>query len=179
MSEYIDTFKGWAEPIRQDLEAFKALLESPKADEYSKKLAGAALLYMVSRMDLIPDWNEGIGVIDDVMILRVSAQLSQGHERGALPTSAEVSLDRMANEADEIKAFLGATLYDKLKAYCAKLSDTTVRGRTPIQLVGDAAMRKALAIELDDELKRSVPMVIADPKDAELRLKAYLTHKLQ
>ena len=104
---HIDVFKGWAETIRQDIDAFKALLESTKADEQSRKLAGGALLYLVSRMDLIPDWNEGIGVIDDVMVLRVCAQLTQDLERGELPTSAEVSFDRMANEADKITAFLG------------------------------------------------------------------------
>jgi len=179
VAEFIETFKGWAETIRQDTEAFKALLESGKADDYSKKLAGGALLYMVSRMDLIPDWNEGIGVLDDVMVLRVCAQLTQNHERGALPTSAEISLDRMANEADQIKVFLGGPLYDKLKAYCAKQGETAVRGRTPTALAEDAAMRKTVAIEIDEELKKSGPVVINDVKDAELRLKAYLTHKLQ
>ena len=131
---HIDTFKGWAESIRQDIDAYKALLESTKADDNSKKLAGGALSYLVSKMDLIPDWNEGIGVIDDVMVLRVCAQLTQGHERGTLPTAAEVSLDRMANEADHIAKFLGGPIYDKLKSYCAKLGDAAVRGRTPIQL---------------------------------------------
>lgn len=176
---HIDVFKSWAETIRQDLEAFKALLESKQADEHSKKLAGAALLYLVSRMDLIPDWNEGIGVIDDVMVLRVCAQLSQSHERGAIPPSAEVSLERMANEADKITQFLGGPIYDKLKSYCAKLGDTKVRGRTPAQLSDDESARKALYVELDDELKKTVPIVVTDPVDAELRLKAYLTHKLQ
>jgi uncharacterized membrane protein YkvA (DUF1232 family) len=176
---HIDVFKGWAETIRQDIEAFKSLLESKKADDHSKKLAGAGLLYLVSRMDLIPDWNEGIGVIDDVMVLRVCAQLTQTHERGTLPTSAEVSLDRMANEADKISAFLGGPIYDKLKSYCSKLGDTKVRGRTPQMLYEDEAARKALYVELEDELKKSVPIVVSDPVDAELRLKAYLTHKLQ
>ena len=175
---HIDTFKGWAETIRQDIEAFQALLESPKADEHSRKLAGAALLYLVSRMDLIPDWNEGIGVIDDVMVLRICAQLTQGHTRGELPTQAEVSLDRMANQADAIQQFLGGPLYDKLKAYCAKLSDVAVRGRTPGALLDDAKLRKDLKSELDDEIKKTVPIVVNDPVDAELRLKAYLTHKL-
>jgi uncharacterized membrane protein YkvA (DUF1232 family) len=172
---HIDVFKGWADTIRQDIEAFKALLESTKADAASKRLAGAALAYLVSRMDLIPDWNQGIGMIDDVMVLRVCAQLTQGHERGALPTSAEVSLERMANEADKITQFLGGPLYDKLKAYCAKLVDQPV----PAQLADDALLRKALYVELEDELKKSVPIVVNDPTDAELRLKAYLTHKLQ
>ena len=176
---HIDVFKGWAETIRQDIEAYKALLESKQADSASRKLAGAALSYMVSRMDLIPDWNEGIGVLDDVMVLRVCAQLTQSHSRGPLPTTAEASFDRLAKEADKITLFLGGPLYDKLKAYCAKLVDQSVRGSSPQQLIDDEDPRKALYTQLEDEVKKSVPIVINDPVDAELRLKAYLTHKLQ
>ncbi len=176
---HIDNFKGWAESIRQDIDAFKALLESEGSDRESKKLAGAALLYMVSRMDLIPDWNEGIGVIDDVMVLRVCAQLSQVSARGALPKAADQALDRMANEADKITAFLGGPLYDKLKSYVSKLGEQAVRGRTPGKLVDEPELRKALYVELEDEIKSTVPIVVNDPTDAELRLKAYLTHKLQ
>jgi uncharacterized membrane protein YkvA (DUF1232 family) len=176
---HIDVFKGWAGTIRQDIDAYKALLESPKADEHAKKLAAVALSYLVSRMDLIPDWNEGIGVLDDVMVLRVAARLASGHERGALSTAAEVALERMANEADKITAFLGAALYSKLESHVAKLADQATRGRTPAQLCDDAAARTALYAELEDEVKRTVPIVITDPADAELRLKAYLTHKLQ
>jgi uncharacterized membrane protein YkvA (DUF1232 family) len=176
---HIEVFKGWADTIRQDLESYKVLLESSKADDNSRRLAGAALLYMVSRMDLIPDWNEGIGVLDDVMVLRVCAQLTQTHERGPLPTVAEICLERMANEADKIAEFLGGPLHDKLRAHCARLAEQAVRGRTPAQLVADAELRKALYAELEDEIKKTVPIVLGDPADAELRLKAYLTHKLQ
>jgi len=175
---HIENFKAWAETIRQDVEAFKTLLESAKADLHSKKLAGGALSYLVSKMDLIPDWNEGIGVIDDIMVLRVCAQLTQSHDRGQLPTSAEVSLDRMANEADKITAFLGGPLYDKLKAYCAKLGEHEVRGATPGKLIDEEPLRKALYASVNEEVDKTVPIVVNDPKDAELRLKAYLTHKL-
>jgi uncharacterized membrane protein YkvA (DUF1232 family) len=179
VAAHIDVFKAWVDTIHHDVDALKALLESSKADASSKQLAAAALSYLVSRMDLIPDWNEAIGVIDDVMVLRVCAQLTQDHDRGSLPTAAEVSLDRMANEADKIAGFLGGAIYDKLRVYCAKLVDQSTRGRTPAQLASDAAARKALYAELDDEIKRTVPVVVSDPADAEVRLKAYLTHKLQ
>ena len=176
---YIDVFKGWADTIRQDIEAFKTVLESPKADADAKKLAGGALSYLVSKMDLIPDWNEGIGVIDDVMVLRVCAALSQDHDRGSLPTAAEASLERMANQSDSISAFLGGALYDKLKLYCAKLGETPIRGITVAQLLEEEPARKSLYGFLDEELEKTVPIVVNDPTDAELRLKAYLTHKLQ
>jgi uncharacterized membrane protein YkvA (DUF1232 family) len=176
---HIDVFKAWADTIRQDTDAFKAVLEAGKADGHARRLAGAALSYLVSRMDLIPDWNEGIGVIDDVMVLRVCAQLTAGHERGELPTAAEVALERMANEADKIAEFLGGPLYDRLRAHCARLVDQPVRGRSAGQLVDDAAARAALYAEVEGEIARSVPIVVADPADAEVRLKAYLTHKLK
>ena len=176
---HIDTFKSWAETIRQDTDAFKALLESTKADDKSRRLAAGALQYLVSKMDLIPDWNEGIGVIDDVMVLRVCAALTQDLNRGELPTAAEASLERMSNQSEKISAFLGGPLYDKLKSYCAKVGEQPVRGITTAQLLEEDSARKSLYTALKDELEKTVPIVINDPTDAELRLKAYLTHKLQ
>ena len=175
---HIDVFKSWAETIRQDIDAYKTLLESDKADEKARKLAGGALAYLVSKMDLIPDWNEGIGVIDDVMVLRVCAAMSQDHGRDGISGAAEASLERMSNQAEKIHEFLGGPLYDKLKVYCAKLGDLKVRGTSPTAMMADAAARTAFYAALDEEIEKTVPIVVNDPKDAELRLKAYLTHKL-
>jgi uncharacterized membrane protein YkvA (DUF1232 family) len=172
-------YKGWAESIRQDIDVLKALLEANQADAEARRLAGGALSYLVSKLDLIPDWNEGIGMIDDVMVLRACAQLAQSSATTPLPKDVERGIARLANEADKIQEFLGGGLYDKLKAYCAKLADQAVRGRTPAQLADDAALRKALYAEIEDELKKTVPVVIADPADAELRLKSHLTMKLK
>ena len=167
---HIDVFKSWAETIRQDIDAYKNLLENKKADDKARRLAGGALCYMVSKMDLIPDWNEGIGVIDDVMVLRVCAVLVQDYNRGSLPTAAEASLDRMVNQADKIGDFLGGPLMDKLKVYCSKLAEQAVRGATPAQLIEDEANRKTLYDALKEESEKSVPIVVNDPTDAELRL---------
>jgi uncharacterized membrane protein YkvA (DUF1232 family) len=178
VAKYIDTFKAWADTFREDVAALKALLESSDADLDARKLAAGALGYLVTRMDLVPDFNEGIGVLDDVMILRVTAQLAAGHKQGRLAGDADIALARLQNEAEHIVHFLGKELYDKLRAYTAKLADTTVRGRTPLQVVQDEALRTALYGEVDDELKKSVPVVVSDADDAELRFKAYLSHKL-
>jgi uncharacterized membrane protein YkvA (DUF1232 family) len=179
VAAHIDVFKGWAQTIRQDIDAFKALLESSKADERARKLACGALIYQVSKMDLIPDWNEGIGVIDDVMVLRVCAGLSTDYDRGPLPATAEAALERMVHQADEIQDFLGGPLYDKLKVYCSKLGEQKVRGLGASELLAEESARKSLYTTLDEELEKTVPIVVNDPTDAELRLKAYLTHKLQ
>jgi uncharacterized membrane protein YkvA (DUF1232 family) len=179
VSKIIETFKGWADSFRQDIEALKAIVESNKADAESRRLAAAALSYLVTKLDLIPDHNEGIGIMDDIMVVRVLMQMAtQAHELGDLPSSAEVAIGRMTNEAERVNQLLGAPLYDKLKLYCAKLADTKVRGRSPQNIVDDANIRKELYAEIEDELKRSVPVAVSDPAEAELRLKSYLQHKL-
>jgi uncharacterized membrane protein YkvA (DUF1232 family) len=178
VAKHIEIFKDWAETFRPDIAALKALIESDKADLEARKLGAAALSYLVTRMDLVPDWNEGIGVMDDIFVVRVCAQMATTHQLGDLPHDAEVTLARLANEATKIADFLGSDVYDKLRAYCAKLEDAAVRGRTPKQVIDEGAARLALYNEVEDELKRSVPVVISDADDAELRLKSYLKQKL-
>lgn len=178
MGKHIDTFKSWADSIVGDVAALKALVES-NAEPEARRLAAGALGYLVTRLDLVPDHEAGIGALDDVMILRVCAQLASGHGTWTVGEEHEISLARMANEAERISDFLGAQAYDRLRSYAAKLSDTTVRGRTPGAIVADERARTALFAEVDDEVKKTVPVVIKDPADAELRLKAYLTHKLK
>jgi uncharacterized membrane protein YkvA (DUF1232 family) len=178
VAKHIETFKSWADTIVGDVAAIKALVES-KAEPEARRLAAGALGYLVTKMDLVPDWEGGIGAIDDVMILRVCAQLAAGHGTWTVPEEHEISLARMANEAERIADFLGTGPYDKLRAYAAKLSDTTVRGRTPGAILADEAARKKLFAEVDDEVKKTVPIQIKDAADAELRLKAYLSHKLK
>jgi hypothetical protein len=85
----------------------------------------------------------------------------------------------MANQSEKIVAFLGGPLYDKLKSYCAKVGETPVRGITTAQLLDEESARKSLYQALKEEIEKTVPIVVNDPTDAELRLKAYLTHKLQ
>ncbi len=178
MAKHIDTFKSWSDTIVADVAALKALVEST-ADTEARRLAAGALGYLVTRMDLVPDWEGGIGALDDVMVLRVCAQLAAGHGLAAVPEAHEITLARMANEAERIAEFLGSTAYDHLRAYASKLSGTSVRGRAPATILADDDARTALFAEVDDEIKKAVPVVIRDAEDAELRLKAYLTHKLR
>lgn len=178
MAKHIDTFKSWSDTIVADVAALKALVEST-ADAEARRLAAGALGYLVTRMDLVPDWEGGIGALDDVMVLRVCAQLAAGHGLSAVAEPHEITLARMANEAERIADFLGPTAYDHLRSYASKLSGTAVRGRAPATILADEAARNALYAEVDDEIKKTVPVVIRDAEDAELRLKAYLTHKLK
>ena len=81
-------------------------------------------------------------MLDDLMVLRVCAQLTQGCDRG-LP-AAEISLDR-GEEADKITGFVGGVLHDKLRAYCAKLviSVRGARRTSPTTRRAQGALRRS------------------------------------
>lgn len=179
MSNAIETLRSWSDTFHQDVDALKKLVEADGAHAEARRLAAAALNYLVTRMDLVPDWAEGIGALDDVMVVRCCVALAHAHPLGDLPGDAEITLARLSNEADRLPDLLGRELADKLKAYCARLTETAVRGRTPGDVVADEAARKALYGDVEEELKKSVPVVVTDPADAELQLKAYLEHKLK
>ena len=182
MANAIETLKTWADTFHQDVDALKALVESEKADLDARKHAAAALNYLVTRMDLIPDWEETCGVIDDAMILRVSAAIAADKGAGAdgsgLDGAAGATLARLANEAEVVSEFLGPVLYPKLKKYTTDLVGKEVRGRKPQSVVEDPKLRAMLYAEIEEELRRLPPAPMSDPDGVERTIKNYLSQKL-
>ena len=180
MSDQIDAIREWVANFREDIEAMKAIVEAEKIHVDARKFAAAALNYLVTRMDLVPDWNETLGVIDDVMVLRVCIELATayGIDEGVTDTEALIRISRMTNESEIVEQFLGEDLYAKFRKYCARLTDQEVRGRRTESIVADPAVRAALYKEIDDDLLRMPPAPFKDPEDIAVKVRSYLRHKL-
>ncbi|HWN68571.1 MAG TPA: DUF1232 domain-containing protein [Haliangium sp.] len=180
MSATMDAIAAWVEALPGDVEAVKALLEAEDAHREARKLAAAALCYLVTRLDLIPDWNETIGVIDDTMVVRVCVDLAAAYP--PMPTLADpvrARLGRLANEVDVVKAFLGPELFVRLRRHCMRAADLSVHGHSPVRVLDDEAARAALYADVADDLSRMPAASFAEPKQIEPRLRSYLHHKLQ
>ena len=172
MSKGSDRIKPWVESFPADVEAMKKALESNGAEGAREMVAGA-LNYLITRMDLIPDWEETAGILDDAMVLRVAAAMAS--ENG-LDASPEVG--RLANEADAVADLLGAELYPRFKKHVEGLAGQAVRGRHPKQIVEDPKVRATLFVEIGDELKRIPPAPVADVDAVTRTVKNYLSKKL-
>lgn len=180
MSATVEAVESWVEGLPRDVEVARALVEADGAHREARKLAAAALAYLVTRMDLIPDWNETIGIIDDTMVLRVCLDLAAVYpSMEALPDDMQMRLARLSNEVDVIEELLGADLYARLRRHCTRLPDTAVRGHSPGRVVDDADARSALYAEVAADLARVPAASYARPDDLEARLRSYLHHKLQ
>ncbi len=179
MSEHVESIKQWVRTFRGDVETAKAVVDSSAIDDRARKLAAAALNYLVTRLDLVPDWNETIGLIDDVMVLRVCLRQSNAYDADEhLDGDDLVRFGKMLGDIETIAGFLGDELYGKLGKYCARLVDSPVRGRSPEMIISDEAARKALYEEIEHDILRMPAPSFEDADDIAVRFTSYLHHKL-
>jgi len=179
LSAQMEKMKGWIDSFASDVAAIQALLADDKAGDDARLFAAAALNYLVTRLDLIPDWEETCGILDDAMILRLEMGFASDKDLGGLAGDALHAVGRLANDVEAVKDFLGADLYPRLKKYAEELTHVVVRGRSPRLLVDDAKERRHLFDEVRDELKRLPPAPMSDPGRVARVVKNYLTQKLK
>jgi uncharacterized membrane protein YkvA (DUF1232 family) len=174
-----DRIRGWIDSFAEDVGALQKLVAADTAARDARIFGAAALNYLVTRLDLVPDWEETCGIIDDAMVLRIAAALGSEEDLGEIDADALRAVAKLANDADGVQKFLGEDLYPRLKKYVRDLTHKVVRGRHPNAIVDDAKARATLYDEIKDELKRLPPAPMSDPDRVARVVKNYLEEKLK
>src|SRR5262249_61657638 len=107
------------------------------------------------------------------MVLRIAMALVPEKELDGLDTGVA----RLANEADQVREFLGDDLYPRLRHYVQELGHVVVRGRLPRVVVEDARERRQLWQEGADDLKRLPPAPVGGPASLQRTVKNHLRAK--
>ena len=68
--------KSWAATLRREVGVLKLAASDPRVPRRAKWLAGAAVAYALSPIDLIPDFIPVIGHLDDLVIVPALAWLA-------------------------------------------------------------------------------------------------------
>jgi uncharacterized membrane protein YkvA (DUF1232 family) len=180
MASHVENFKEWTSSIREDIDLLEAIVSDDTIERQARRYAAAALNYLITRMDLVPDWEESIGVLDDAMVIRLCVELASlnGLDAGLEEAKHIVAVGRLINEVKVIEDFLGSEMHEDLRNYCAKLTDTSVRGRGVMTILEDEAERTKLFAEVESDLKRMPPASFSDPEALAAKFKSYLQHKL-
>ena len=179
MSEHIGKMRAWLDSFPADIAAVQAVVEEAKLPRDVRLLSAAALSYLITRLDLIPDWEETAGLIDDAMVLRVAMAVASEQDLDALEDDAQRVVHRLANEADVVREFLGADLYAKLRHHVLELVNAKVRGRLPSTILDDEKQRRLFFGEVKDEVKRPPAGPVKDPAGIARMVKNYLSTKLK
>lgn len=178
--QYAQKWQQWTSQLGSDIDLVFALSGNEAIAPPGRRFLAAAISYVLTQLDLIPD-HERAGAVDDALVLRVAAALATEHA-GELPTKESTQLARLANDDEEIRAALGDVLFAKLRRYVIDLCDKPVRGRTVEQLLNDARARQDAQHELEltkKKLKEPVALSDADAAGLEVSVKSYLQMKLK
>ena len=178
MSKVTDRLKAWIDSFGDDVQVVRKVVDAEQAPRAARMLAAGALNYLVTRLDLIPDWEESAGVVDDAMVLRVALALASERGLSDVPGDDDHAVPRLANEADLIVDFLGADLYARFKHHVEGLATKEVRGRLPESIVEDRKVRAQFYQEIGDELRRLPPAPMSDPDAVARQVKNSLHTKL-
>jgi uncharacterized membrane protein YkvA (DUF1232 family) len=178
MANRTEQLKEWIHSLPEDVGLLKQFVAAAGAPAESRTTAAGALNYIVTQMDLIPDWEAAAGVLDDAMVVRVAIGLCSERDFGDIDADLIAGLGRLGNESETVSELLGSDLYQKLVRYVRDLSRKEVRRRMPSTIVEDAKVRSELYREIDQEVKDHH----ADLKDGDeviRKVKSYFSVKLK
>jgi uncharacterized membrane protein YkvA (DUF1232 family) len=178
-ANHMERMKQWIDTFADDVATLQKIVTNEKVPREARVMAAGALGYLVTRMDLIPDWEETCGIIDDAMIMRVAIALASEKDIGDIDGDTMREVGRLANEAEVVHEFLGEDLYPRIKKYTQDLTHTVTRGRLPETVVDDAKARRDLWAEIKDELKALPPAPMTDPDAVARTVRNYLSQKLK
>jgi uncharacterized membrane protein YkvA (DUF1232 family) len=173
---HLELFAAWLRSLGEDVEQLGKVVESSATHGARQAIAGG-LNYLFKSLDLIPDGIDDIGYLDDAFVLRTAADLALREDVGDLDADALRALNRLAEDVDAIRAFLGAD-FARLESYVVGLRKGSVRGRSISEILDDSATQAAFLSDLHGFARNYQPPAFAREEKSLVKLKAFFEAKL-
>lgn len=169
--ELIELFGEWINSLPDDTKVLQAAVDAEGTSREAKRMLIGGLSYLLRKIDIVPDYLTGVGVVDDVFVLRiVAAEADLGAD------APEVQA--LGDSLGPVKEYLG-DLFPGLVDYVKGLPDDPVRGRTADKILDDEAIYKQFTREIGDELDSFAPKPITDGDRALREIKSFIKAKLE
>jgi uncharacterized membrane protein YkvA (DUF1232 family) len=177
-TEHAKHFQLWIDTFGEDIRTIVELLDEDDAHEDLKRLGIGTLNYGLKQLDLIPDFYEPVGLIDDCMIIRVFASLALEYVIQLKDDRIKKRLVMMAEQNEVVIEFSGKEIYRALMNYVKVLPDRKVRHRDAKIILTNEDKMKDFKEDIAVEMKGYVGAKIDDPEGVCKDLKSFLKLKL-
>ena len=169
--ELIELFGTWVHSLPDDTRALQAAVDAESTPREAKLMLVGGLSYLLRKIDIVPDYLTGVGVVDDVFVLRIAA--AEANLGADAP-----EIQALGDSLGPVKEYLG-DLYAGLVDFVKGLPEDPVRGRTADKILDDEATYKQFTRELGDELDSFAPKPITDGDRALREIKSFIKAKLE
>lgn len=174
-AKYLEVFGTWLRSLADDVRALAEVLSAQEHPETMRRPVAAALNYLFKSLDLIDDGIEGLGFVDDAIVMRVV--VSRVPADALEGEGAPAILAKLTSQVDLIRDFLGED-YARLEAFVDGLLQLSVRGRSVSDVLADPRVCEELVGDVVAWANRyETPSLGQDGKNA-VKLRAFLSAKL-
>jgi uncharacterized membrane protein YkvA (DUF1232 family) len=154
--ETLESLQDLVNDFALDVGRVRAALADDATANEAKALLVGALNYVLDTWDMFPDHYPVLGLVDDALVLRVSAHLAL--QKGA----SHRGVQKLAGDLDVARELLG-DLAEPFERLCATLPARPVRGRTAATILADADVRALFDADLTRLGKKDQPLKIEAP----------------
>lgn len=176
---HTEAIERWLSSYRDDVELFVRVLQSsePDVSERGREVAAGVLGYQLKKFDLAPDWQPGVGVVDDALVLRIGAKVFFSNNVTELPRELEARLTEL-REQDALVQQICGTAYEPLYERVRDLREERIQGRLPDEVVRDPR-NVAELVEAVERHCKAVELPTAVDEQLLVELSQYLQHRLR
>jgi uncharacterized membrane protein YkvA (DUF1232 family) len=181
MSEAIGKFRRYVETLSRDAGEILAIAADKSLPKPARRAAVSALNYLLLQLDLVPDWVPVIGLCDDAFVLRISMALLAEEDPKGLSMEHLATMGRLANDADDVRAFLGDEVTDRLRVFVGDLGGREIGKRFPDKIITDDKTFADWRRDIEGHLKGYRPDLrpMQDEEKLERDLVSYFRTKLR
>lgn len=173
-TELLQAMDQWVKNLAEDAIEMRKAIDSDDISRDAKKYIIGGLAYLLRKVDIIPDYMGGIGVLDDASVMRVAVKMAL--DSGA--PSATDALKKMGEEAELVKVAL-EEFYDKFENYVKGLPIEKIRNRNADTILDEPGSLDQFDRELEDETRGYKPKPLAQNTRTLRELKSFIKSKVR
>jgi uncharacterized membrane protein YkvA (DUF1232 family) len=155
----VKIINNWIETVPKDVDVMVEALQSSATPRESRTLLIGGLSYMLRKIDIIPDFLDGVGVVDDTLVIRVAAASAVELASGKLDWYLEDELSRLGQSLDSLRDYWGDA-YPGFEGYVKELLDGEVRACMADKIIDDEETYQQFLKEVKDAIANYKPRPI-------------------
>jgi uncharacterized membrane protein YkvA (DUF1232 family) len=72
----VEKLRAWSQKAKREVQVYRRVSRDPRTPRAAKLLLGLAVLYLLSPVDLVPDFIPVLGQLDDIVVVPLLVMLA-------------------------------------------------------------------------------------------------------
>ena len=176
-AKFLDAFAAWLRSLGDDVGQIGQVVAVRDLSDPARRALAGSLNYLFKSLDLIPDGIDDIGYLDDAFVLRCASDQAVREDISALSPELLRDLNRLAEDAELIRAFLGSD-FARLDDYVKGLRKGAARGRSVDDIVTDEGTQSDFLSDIGGFARAFTPPGFSREEKNLIKLRAFFDAKL-